>query len=98
MKVKVEVDLTKKLPQRVRITEEDDNIGKRKFKWIKVQYDHLPKYYKECHLQGHDKSNCVTIHLELYKAQQGKKETKGADKGEGKNKDKEQEQGRNDNK
>ena len=35
-KVKIEVDLTAKMPQRVRINEEDDNTGEIKYKWIKV--------------------------------------------------------------
>lgn len=35
-KVKVKVDLTSKVPQRVRITKEDDDTGECKSKWIKV--------------------------------------------------------------
>lgn len=54
-KVKVEVDLTIRLPQRVRIIEEDDNIGETKYKWI--QYDHTPKYFNEYCFQGHDESS-----------------------------------------
>ncbi|KAK4728571.1 hypothetical protein R3W88_021559 [Solanum pinnatisectum] len=65
-RVKVEVDLTAKLPQRVKIIEEDDSTGHVKYKWIQVQYDHMPKYCKECSLQGHDEHNCWTIHPELY--------------------------------
>lgn len=45
-KVKIEVDLTANLPQRVRINEEDDNTGEIKYKWVKVQHDHMPKYCK----------------------------------------------------
>ncbi|KAH0651903.1 hypothetical protein KY284_031815 [Solanum tuberosum] len=67
-RVKIEVDLIAKLPQRVRINEEDDIIGEVKSKWIKVQYDYIPKYCKECCLQGHDEHNCWTIHPELYEA------------------------------
>uniref|UniRef100_M1DIB4 DUF4283 domain-containing protein n=1 Tax=Solanum tuberosum TaxID=4113 RepID=M1DIB4_SOLTU len=54
------------LPQRVKINEEDDVTGVTKSKWIKVQYDHMPKYCKECCLQGHDEQSCWTIHPELY--------------------------------
>ncbi|KAH0665616.1 hypothetical protein KY285_026822 [Solanum tuberosum] len=36
-RIKVEVDLTAKLPQRVRITEEDDHTGAIKYKWIKKE-------------------------------------------------------------
>ncbi|KAG5584613.1 hypothetical protein H5410_045047 [Solanum commersonii] len=60
-KVKIQVDLTAKLPQRVRINEEDDIIGDIKHKWIKVQYDYMPKYW-------HDETNCSTIHSELYES------------------------------
>ncbi|KAH0664938.1 hypothetical protein KY285_026144 [Solanum tuberosum] len=65
-KVKIEVDLTAKLPQRVRITEENDITGAIKYKWIKVQYDYMPKYCKECCLQGHDEQTCWSLHPELY--------------------------------
>ncbi|KAH0675433.1 hypothetical protein KY290_024486 [Solanum tuberosum] len=67
-RVKIEVDLIAKLPQRVRINDEDDITGEVKSKWIKVQYDYMPKYCKEYCLQGHDEHNCWTIHPELYKA------------------------------
>ncbi|WMV43302.1 hypothetical protein MTR67_036687 [Solanum verrucosum] len=65
-KVKIEVDLMAKLPQRVRIMEEDDDTGSIKSKWIKVQYDYMPKYCKECCLQGHDEYTCWALHPELY--------------------------------
>lgn len=55
-KVKVEVDLTAKLPQRVRITEENDNTGETRYKWIKVQYDYMSKYCKKYFLQGRDEN------------------------------------------
>ncbi|KAG5631659.1 hypothetical protein H5410_003376 [Solanum commersonii] len=76
-KVKVEVDLTAKLPKRVRITEEDDDTGHTKFKWVQVQYDHMPKYCQECCLQGHDENTCWSLHPELYEARsiEDKKET-----------------------
>ncbi|KAG5568645.1 hypothetical protein H5410_064340 [Solanum commersonii] len=75
-RVKVEVDLTAKLPQRVKINVEDDVTGVTKSKWIKVQYDHMPKYCKECCLQGHDEQSCWTIHPELYevKTEEGRQQ------------------------
>lgn len=76
-KVKIEVDLTAKLPKRVRIAEEDDITGDTKFKWIKVQYDYMPKYCKHCCLQGHNEHNCWAINPKLYdmkETQEGKKE------------------------
>lgn len=56
-KVKVEVDLIAKLPQRVRINEENNVTREIKSKWIQIQYDYIPKYYKECCLQGYDESS-----------------------------------------
>lgn len=76
-KVKIEVDLITKLKQRVRIMEEDDITRDMKFKWVKVQYNYMPKYCRKCCLQGHDEHNCWTIHLELYDGksdQEGKEE------------------------
>lgn len=58
-------------------------MGECKSKWIKVQYDHMSKYCKECCLQGHDYYNCQTLHPELYDT---KKE--GEDKEEGETADK----------
>ncbi|KAK4713217.1 hypothetical protein R3W88_019124 [Solanum pinnatisectum] len=67
-RVKIEVDLTAKLIQKIRSNEEDDNTDEVKSKWVKVQYDYMPKYCKECCLQGDDEHNCWTIHPELYEA------------------------------
>lgn len=67
-KVKIEVDMIAKLPQRVRINKENDDTGEIKSKWIKIQYDYMPKYCKECCLQGHDEATCWTIHPELFEA------------------------------
>ncbi|KAH0706081.1 hypothetical protein KY285_010613 [Solanum tuberosum] len=81
-KVKVEVDLVAKLPQRVKINEEDDIIGEIKSKWIKIQYDHMPMYCSECCLQGHDENNCWNIHPELH---EGDKQEQRTESGEGAN-------------
>lgn len=35
-------------------------------KWIHIKYDYVPKYYKECKLQGHNEKECYAIHTELY--------------------------------
>ncbi|XP_060211976.1 uncharacterized protein LOC132639554 [Lycium barbarum] len=35
-------------------------------KWIKINYDYVPKYYKNCKLQGHNEQDCYVIHPELY--------------------------------
>lgn len=70
-RVKVEIDMTADLHQRIRINEEDNTTGIIKSKWIQVQYDYMPKYCKECKLQGHDDNQCWNKHPELH---EGKKE------------------------
>lgn len=47
-KVNVEVNLLAKLPQRIKIVEEDDEIGPDESKCIKIKCDYLPKYCKTC--------------------------------------------------
>ncbi|KAG5611461.1 hypothetical protein H5410_022742 [Solanum commersonii] len=81
-KVKVEVDLVAKLPQRVKFNEENDITGEIKSKWIKIQYDHMPMYCSECCLQGHDENNCWNIHPELH---EGDKQEQRTESGEGAN-------------
>lgn len=64
-RVKVKVDLLTDLPKRV-------NVGIKKksgdimAKWIMIKYDYLPKYCKNCKLQGHNEKECFILHLELY--------------------------------
>ncbi|KAF3669654.1 hypothetical protein FXO37_08919 [Capsicum annuum] len=65
-RVKVEVDLIGKLPYRVRINEENEVTGDIKSKWISIQYDYMPKYCKECSLQGHDKASYWNVHTKLH--------------------------------
>ncbi|XP_060180458.1 uncharacterized protein LOC132610188 [Lycium barbarum] len=45
-------------------------------KWIKINYDYVPKYCKNCKLQGHNEQDCYVIHPELYP----KKEEQCSDK------------------
>ncbi|KAG5601055.1 hypothetical protein H5410_032425 [Solanum commersonii] len=35
-------------------------------KWIKINYDHVPKYCKSCRIRGHNEEECYVIHLKLY--------------------------------
>jgi len=58
--------LVGKLPHRIKINEENENTGELKSKWITIQYDHMPKYCKECCLQSHDEKECWNIHHELH--------------------------------
>ncbi|PHT29725.1 hypothetical protein CQW23_30701 [Capsicum baccatum] len=76
-RVKVEVDLVAKLPQRIRINEENEVTEQIKSKWVQIQYDYMPKYCTKCFLQGHDEASCWNKHPELYDKQ--KEESKEAE-------------------
>lgn len=52
-KVKVEADLLAEIPQRIKISKEDDVTMELKSKWIKIQYEYLSKNCLECCLQDH---------------------------------------------
>lgn len=43
----------------------DEATGVVRSKWIKIQYDYMPKYCKECKLQGHYEADCRVLHPEL---------------------------------
>lgn len=45
----------------------NETTGEIRSEWAKIQYDELPKYCKECKIQGHDQVECWHIHLELMK-------------------------------
>ncbi|XP_060178026.1 uncharacterized protein LOC132607962 [Lycium barbarum] len=65
-KIKVEVDLLATLPKRINIAEEDES-GILKSKWVRINYDYLPKYFKHCKLQGHKEKECRVLNPELAK-------------------------------
>ncbi|KAK6797434.1 hypothetical protein RDI58_005136 [Solanum bulbocastanum] len=31
-----------------------------------MRYDHVPKYCKNCKIQGHDEEQCYVLHMDLY--------------------------------
>lgn len=35
-------------------------------------YDHIPKYYDNCKIQGHNEQQCYVLHPELYPKAEGK--------------------------
>lgn len=35
-------------------------------KWLKIKYDHVPKYCTNCKIQDHNEKECYIIHPELY--------------------------------
>ncbi|XP_049378160.1 uncharacterized protein LOC125842928 [Solanum stenotomum] len=72
-RVKVEVDLLGEFPKIINLGMRL-KMGEVKEKWIRNNYDYVPKYYKFCKLQGHNEKECVIIHPELYPKEENKEE------------------------
>lgn len=66
-RVKVLVDLLVELPKKVRIDIENEVTRDIRTEWVTIKYDYMPKYCKECNLQGHDGFECWRLHPELLK-------------------------------
>nr|XP_016459131.1 PREDICTED: uncharacterized protein LOC107782715 [Nicotiana tabacum] len=64
-RVKVLVDLLTDLPKKVRMDIENETTRGVRTEWVTINYDYLPKYCKECKLQGHDMIDCWRIHPDL---------------------------------
>nr|XP_009790310.1 PREDICTED: uncharacterized protein LOC104237787 [Nicotiana sylvestris] len=64
-RVKVLLDLLADLPHKVCIDIENDETPKTRMKGVNIKYDILPKYCKECKIQGHDMLECWRLHSEL---------------------------------
>lgn len=75
--MKIKVDLVAKLPESVKINEEDNVTGEIMSKWIEIQCDYMPKYCRECCLQGHDEENYWNVNPKLLdkEKEQSKNET-----------------------
>ncbi|XP_019257603.1 PREDICTED: uncharacterized protein LOC109235805 [Nicotiana attenuata] len=71
-RVKVLVDLLADHPNKVRMDILNEASGEVRTEWVNIKYDMLPKYCKECRLQGHDDFECWRIHPELSPYDQGK--------------------------
>lgn len=61
-RVKVLVDILVVLPKKVRMDIENEAIGGIRTEWVKIRYDVLHKYCKDCKLQGHDMLECWRMH------------------------------------
>ncbi|KAH0685591.1 hypothetical protein KY290_017077 [Solanum tuberosum] len=88
-RVKVEVDLLKEFPKRIKIgmRKKNDEVVE---KWIKIKYDYVLKYCQTCMIQGHNAEQCYVEHPELYpKERKGREEEKKKDWVKGKNGDRE---------
>ncbi|XP_075088391.1 uncharacterized protein LOC142170390 [Nicotiana tabacum] len=64
-RVKVLVDLLADLPKKVRMDIVNEVNGDVRTEWVTINYDYLPKYCKECKLQGHDILECWRINPDL---------------------------------
>lgn len=64
-RVKVLTNLLADRPKKVRMDIENESIGTVRMQWVKIQYDCIPKYCKECRLQGHNEEECSKLHPEL---------------------------------
>ncbi|MCD9644555.1 hypothetical protein HAX54_032837 [Datura stramonium] len=64
-RVNVQVDLLPNHPKVVSMEIKNDSTRETRSKNIKIQYDYMPKYFKECNLQGHEEIDWRILHLEL---------------------------------
>lgn len=87
-RVNVQVDLLADFTKKIRMDIVDESTGKVRTKWVKAQYDYIPKYCKECKLQGHNEDECWRLHRALMEdkvndnqVQNDKKDARNRDKG-----------------
>lgn len=71
-KVKVLLNLLDNLPTKVRMDILNEMSGTVRTEWVTVRYEYLPKYCKECKIQGHDMFECWRIHPELMESKKDK--------------------------
>ncbi|KAH0705479.1 hypothetical protein KY289_010555 [Solanum tuberosum] len=64
-RVKVQVDLLAEKPEFVQMQLEDENTLENRVVTVKIQYDSLLAYCKNCKLQGHSEEECRVLHPEL---------------------------------
>ncbi|KAH0636954.1 hypothetical protein KY289_036869 [Solanum tuberosum] len=60
-RVKVEVNLLRILPKRIRVQFNDLVTGEITNVWQKIRYDYVPYYCKRCKHQGHREADCRTL-------------------------------------
>ncbi|XP_060200453.1 uncharacterized protein LOC132628704 [Lycium barbarum] len=70
-RVKVMINLLDELPDFVNMEIEDDVSHEIRIEKVKIRYDNLPKYCRECKLQGHNEDGCWNLHPELYQEEEG---------------------------
>lgn len=75
-RVKVEFDLLREFPKRISVGMRKQS-GEITEKWITFRYDHVPKYCKNCKIQGHDQEQ-FTCYIQNYVQRQRWGRTKGS--------------------
>ncbi|KAG5614722.1 hypothetical protein H5410_014546 [Solanum commersonii] len=63
--VAVQIDLLSTFTKFVKLEVVNENTQTFRIEQVKIQYDFLLKYYKECKLQNHNNVGCRILHLEL---------------------------------
>jgi len=66
-RVRVQVDLAADLPKVVHMVVVDESTIERRINNTKIQYNALPKYWKEGRLQGHNDEECMKLNSLLRK-------------------------------
>ncbi|KAH0641847.1 hypothetical protein KY289_032821 [Solanum tuberosum] len=69
VRVKVQVDLLSNFPKFVELEVVNENAQTSRVERFKIQYDMLPKYCKECRMQGHNEEGCRILHPKLQRSQ-----------------------------
>jgi len=64
-RVKVQVDIRGEFPKFVEMEIINEATKESRLENVKIQYDMLPKYCKQCKVQGHEDEACRNLHPEL---------------------------------
>ncbi|KAK4723910.1 hypothetical protein R3W88_026689 [Solanum pinnatisectum] len=64
-RVKVQVNLLFDFPKYVEMEIINEMTMETRMERVKIQYDMLPKYCKQCKVQGHEEETCRSLHPEL---------------------------------
>ncbi|KAK4729999.1 hypothetical protein R3W88_022987 [Solanum pinnatisectum] len=81
-RVKVQVDLLSEFPKHVEMEIINEMTKESRMENVKIQYDMLPKYCKQCKVQGHEDEACRKLHPKLRRIEEyTEKETEQGPKG-----------------
>lgn len=65
VRVKVPVELLLDFPKFVEKNIINPSNKRSRLKRIRIQYDMIPKYFRDCKIEGHDKHDCRVLHPKL---------------------------------